>query len=146
MSGDQLRRRRELEKENDRLRRAVSDLRLDKQVLAEAALLREGLKVPGKQPRRGRLWCNDGACVRLRAERADPVGSCDFVHHHTQSGRALRTLNVLDAFTRESWAARVCRKRSSSDVINVLTALFILRSIPAYVRSDNGPGFVAGAA
>ena len=110
-----------------------------------AALLREGLKVPGKQPRRGRLWCNDGACVRLRAERADPVWPCDFVHHRTHDGRALRTLNVLDEFTRESLATRVCRKRSSSDVIDVLTALFILRGIPAYVRPDSGPEFVAGA-
>ena len=91
------------------------------------------------------MWCNDGACVRLHAERADPIGSCNFVHHHTHGGRALRTLNVLGEFTRESLAARVCSKRSSSDVIDVLTALFILCGIPAYVRSDNGPEFVAGA-
>ena len=52
-------------------------------------------------------------------------------------------LNVLDEFTRESLAIRVRRKLSSSDVIDVLTDLFILRGIPAWIRSDNGPEFVA---
>ena len=106
---------------------------------------REGLKVPGKQPKRGRLWLNDGSCIRLRAERADHVWSYDFVHHRTYDGRAFRMLNVLDEFTRESLAIRVRRKLSSTDVIDVLTDLFILRGIPAYIRSDNGPEFVAKA-
>ncbi len=106
---------------------------------------REGLKVPAKQPGRGRLWLNDGSCVRLRAERADHVWSCDFVHHQTHDGRVFRTLNVLDGFTRESLAIRVRRKLSSTDVIDALTDLFILRGIPAWIRSDNGPEFVAEA-
>ena len=106
---------------------------------------REGLKVPGKQPKRSRLWLNDGSCIRLRAERADHVWSYDFVHYRTHDGRAFRMLNVLDEFTRESLAIRVRRKLSSSDVIDVLTDLFILRGIPAYIRSDNGPEFVAEA-
>ena len=63
---------------------------------------REGLKVPGKHPKRGRLWLNDGSCVRLRAEHADHVSSYDFVHHRTHEGWAFRTLNVLDECTRES--------------------------------------------
>ena len=88
---------------------------------------------------------NDGSCVRLRAERADHVWSYDFVHHRTHDGRAFRTLNVLDEFTRESLAIRVRRKLSSVDVIDVLTDLFILHGIPACIRSDNGPEFVAGA-
>ena len=106
---------------------------------------REGLKVPGKQPKRGRLWLNDGSCVRLRAERVDHVWSYDFVHHRTDDGRTFRTLNVLDEFTRESLAIRVRRKLSSADVVDVLTDLFILRGIPTYIRSDNGPEFVAEA-
>lgn len=106
---------------------------------------REGLKVPSKQPKRGRLWLNDGSCVRLRAERANHVWSYDFVHHRTHDGRAFRTLNVLDEYTRESLAIRVRRKLSSVDVIDVLTDLFILRGSPAFVRSDNGPEFVAEA-
>ena len=101
--------------------------------------------LPGKQPKRGRLCLNDGSCIRLRAERADQVWSYDFVHHRTYDGRAFRMLNVLDEFTRESLAIRVRRKLSSADVIDVLTDLFILRGIPAYIRSDNGPEFVAEA-
>ena len=104
---------------------------------------REGLKVPSKQPKRGRLWLNDGSCVRLRAERADPVWSSDFVHHRTDDGRAFRMLNVLDEFTRDNLAIRVRRKLSSADGIDVLTDQFILRGIPAWIRSDNGPEFVA---
>jgi transposase InsO family protein len=73
------------------------------------------------------------------------VWSYDFVHHRTHDGRAFRTLNVLDEFTRESLAIRIRRKLSSVDVIDVLTDLFILRGPPAYVRSDNGPEFVAEA-
>ncbi len=106
---------------------------------------REGLEVPGKQPKRGRLWLNEGSCVRLRAERKNHVWSYDFVHDRTHDGRAFRTLNVLNEFTRESLAIRIRRKLSSVDVIDVLTDLFILRGPPTYVRSDNGPEFVAGA-
>lgn len=105
----------------------------------------EGLKVPARQPKRGRLWLNDGSCIRLRAERPNHVWSYDFVHHRTHDGRAFRTLNVLDEFSRESLTIRVRRKLSSVDVIDVLTDLFILRGPPAFVRSDNGPEFVAEA-
>ena len=83
--------------------------------------------MPGKQPKRGRLWLNDGSCIRLRAEGANHVWSYDFVHHRTHDGRAFRMLNVLDEFTRESLAIRVRRKLSSIDVIDLLTDLFILR-------------------
>jgi hypothetical protein len=76
------------------------------------------LKVPAREPKRGRLWLNDGSCVRLRAERPNHVWSYDFVHHRTRDGRAFRTLNVLDEYTRESLAIRVHRKLSSVDVID----------------------------
>ena len=105
----------------------------------------EGLKVPPKQPKRGRLWLNDGACIRLRAEYVNHVWSYDFVHHRTEDGRAFRTLNVLDEFGRECLVIRVKRKLNSTDVIDVLTDLFILWGVPAYIRSDNGPEFVAEA-
>ena len=106
---------------------------------------REGLKVPPKQPRKGRLWLNDGSCVRLRPAYRNHVWSYDFVHCRTDDGRAFRTLNILDEFSRECLAIRVNRKLNSTDVIDALTDLFILRGIPAYVRSDNGPEFVAKA-
>ena len=104
---------------------------------------REGLKVPMKQPKRGRLWLNDGSCVRLRPEHRDHVWSYDFVHCRTDDGRAFRMLNILDEFSRECLAIRVRRKLNSMDVIDVLTDLFILRGVPAFIRSDNGPEFVA---
>lgn len=104
---------------------------------------REGLKVPMKQPKRGRLWLKDGSCVRLRPEHRDHVWSYDFVHCRTDDGRAFRMLNILDEFSRECLAIRVRRKLNSLDVIDVLTDLFILRGVPAFIRSDNGPEFVA---
>ncbi len=106
---------------------------------------REGLKVPSKQPKRGRLWLNDGSCMRLRPQYRDHVWSYDFVHHRTDEGRAFRTLNIIDEYPRECLAIRVKRKLNSTDVIDVLTDLFIIRGIPAYIRSDNGPEFVAQA-
>ena len=106
---------------------------------------REGLKVPQKQPKRSRLWLNDGSCIRLRPGYVNHVWSYDFVHHRTEDGRAFRTLNVLDEFSRECLEIRVKRKLNSIDVIEVLADLFILRGIPAYIRSDNGPEFVAEA-
>lgn len=104
---------------------------------------REGLKVPPKQPKRGRLWLNDGSCIRLRPEYRNHVWSYDFVHCRTDDGNAFRALNILDEFSRECLAVRVKRKLNSTDVVDALTDLFILREPPAFVRSDNGPEFVA---
>jgi putative transposase len=106
---------------------------------------REGLKVPAKQPKRGRLWLADGSCVRLRAERPNHVWSYDFVEDRTHEGRKYRMLNIVDEFSHECLAIRIDRKLNSTAVIDVLSDLFILRGVPAYVRSDNGPEFVAKA-
>ena len=106
---------------------------------------REGLKVPARQPKRGRLWLNDGSCVRLRPERVNHVWSYDFVEDRTHDGRKFRMLNVIDEFTRECLAIRIGRRLRSTDVIDVLSDLFILRGAPGHVRSDNGPEFVAKA-
>src|SRR3954447_23396376 len=106
---------------------------------------REGLKVPPRQPKRGRLWLADGSCVRLRPERPNHVWSYDFVEDRTHDGRKLRLLNVLDEFTHECLAIRVGRRLKAADVIDVLSDLFILRGVPRHIRSDNGPEFVAKA-
>ncbi len=103
----------------------------------------EGLKVPAKQPKRGRLWLNDGSCVRLRPLRPNHVWSYDFVADRTHDGKAFRMLCIIDEFTREALAIRVDRKIKSADVIEALADLFILRGVPAHIRSDNGPEFVA---
>ena len=106
---------------------------------------REGLKVPHKQPKRGRLWLTNGSCIRLRPEQRNHVWSYDFVEDHTHDGRKYRMLNVLDEFTHECLTIRVARKLKAIDVIDVLSDLFILRGIPGHIRSDNGPEFVAEA-
>ena len=106
---------------------------------------REGLKVPHKQPKRGRLWLTDGSCIRLRPQRSNHVWSYDFLEDRTHDGRRYRMLNVIDEFTRECLAIRVDRKLKAVDVIDVLSDLFILRGVPQHIRSDNGPEFVAKA-
>jgi putative transposase len=105
----------------------------------------EGLKVPPRQPKRGRLWLNDGSCVRLRPERPNHVWAYDFVEDRTRDGRKFRLLCVVDEFTRECLAVRVARKLGATDVIDVLADLFIARGVPAHIRSDNGSEFTASA-
>ena len=98
---------------------------------------REGLKVPQKQRRRGRLWLNDGSCVRLRPERANHVWSYDFVSAMTHDGRTLRLLTLIDEYTRECLAIRVARRLGSQEVIETLADVMLVRGIPEYLRSDN---------
>jgi putative transposase len=104
---------------------------------------KEGLKVPKKQPKRGRLWLNDGSCVRLRPEHKDHVWSYDFMIDRTADGRAFKILNIIDEYTRECLAVLVARKIKAQDVIDILFNLFIYRCIPDHIRSDNGPEFTA---
>ena len=106
---------------------------------------REGLKVPSRQPKRSRLWLNDGSCIRLRAEHRNHVWSYDFVEDRTHNGRRLRMLNIIDEFTHECLAIHVARRLKSVDVIDALSDLFILRGVPRHIRSDNGPEFIAKA-
>ena len=99
---------------------------------------REGLKVPQKQAKKSRLWLNDGSCVRLRPEHPNHVWSYDFVQDRTHDGRIFRTLNIIDEFTKEALVIRVKRRLNSTDVVDALTDLFILRGPPRFIRSDNG--------
>jgi len=103
----------------------------------------EGLKVPQRQPKRGRLWLNDGSCVRLRAAYPNHVWSYDFVMDKTHDGRPFRTLNIIDEFSRESLAIKVKRNLKSEDVLECLTDLFCTKGIPDHIRSDNGSEFAA---
>ena len=105
----------------------------------------EGLKVPQKQPKRGRLWLNDGSCVRLRSEQRNHVWAYDFVFDRTHNGRALKLLTMVDEYTRESLAVEVDRRLTSQDVLRVLARLMLEHGAPRYIRSDNGPEFVAKA-
>jgi putative transposase len=103
----------------------------------------EGLKVPTKQPKRRRLWLNDGSCIRLRPAHKDHVWSYDFVADRTSNGRSMRMLNVIDEYTRECLCIHVARQVTAHDVVEELTKLFVTRGTPKYLRSDNGSEFVA---
>ncbi len=106
---------------------------------------KEGLKVPKKQPKRKRLWLNDGSCIRLRPEHKDHVWSYDFVIAMTSDCKAFRMLNIIDEYSRECLRILVKRHITSQDVIDQLFELFIFRGIPEHIRSDNGPEFTAKA-
>jgi transposase InsO family protein len=106
---------------------------------------KEGLKVPQKQPKRGRLWLNDGSCIRLRPKYKDHVWSYDLIIDRAANGKAFKMLNVIEEYSRECLAILVARKIKNQDVIDLLFRLFIFRGIPEHIRSDNGPEFTAKA-
>jgi putative transposase len=105
----------------------------------------EGLKIPQKQPKRGRLWLNDGSCVRLRPTHRHHVWSYDFMADRTHDGRPIRLLTVIDEFSRESLAILVERRLNSDDILHCLTDLFVAHGPPEHIRSDNGSEFTAQA-
>jgi transposase InsO family protein len=104
---------------------------------------REGLKVPQKQPKRSRLWLNDGSCIRLRPQYRDHVWAYDFAATTTHDGRAVRMLTLVDEYTRECLSIDVARRLTSEDVLERLAWQFVTRGVPAYIRSDNGSEFTA---
>ena len=104
---------------------------------------REGLKVPKKQKPRGRLWLNDGSCVRLRPERRNHVWSYDFVEAQTHDGRKVRLMTLIDEFTRECLAIRVARRINGMGVIEAMADAMIVHGVPEHIRSDNGPEMTA---
>jgi putative transposase len=105
----------------------------------------EGLKVPARQPKRGRLWLADGSCMRLRPEHRNHVWAYDFVSETTHDGSKPRLLTVIDEHTRECLAILVRRRITSHDVRYLLSELFLEHGIPRHIRSDNGPELVAKA-
>jgi transposase InsO family protein len=106
---------------------------------------REGLKVPQIQRKRRRLGQSENGCTRRRSERPDHVWSYDFIHDQTSDGRGLKMLPVVDEFTRECLAIEVERHLTAKDVVSTLEYLFEVRGEPEFIRSDNGPEFIAEA-
>ena len=106
---------------------------------------REGLKVPSRQPKRCRLWLNDGSCLRLGPAFKDHVWAYDFVHARTHEGRALRMLVLVDECRRECLSIDVARQLTSEHVLERLAWLFATRGVPQFIRSDNGSEFTAWA-
>jgi len=125
--------------------------------LAHRQLRQEGWKVNHKRVHR--LWKAAGLSIparktrkRLRrlvvtrevqARRPDGVWCLDFAQDRTIHGTKLRVLCVTDEFTRESLALEVERSFHSEQVCRVLEGLFVSRGIPAALRMDNGPEFIA---
>lgn len=103
----------------------------------------EGLKVPRKQPKRGRLYLNNGSCIRLRPLWKNHVWSYDFVVDRLNNGKRVRLLTIIDEYTRKCLAIRVGHALKSHHVLDTLSTLFITEGIPGYIRSDNGSEFTA---
>jgi transposase InsO family protein len=104
----------------------------------------EGLKVPRRQRKRQRLGKSENGTQRLQAERVNHVWSYDFVFDQTADGRRLKWLPICDEFSRELVALEVERRMEARDVIRILDAAVIERGgPPQYIRSDNGPEFIA---
>lgn len=103
----------------------------------------EGLKVPAKHKKKARLYLNDGSCIRLRPCWPNHVWAYDFVADQLKDGTKIRTLTVIDEYTRECLSLRTGYSLKADDVMDVLTDLFITRGIPDHIRSDNGSEFTA---
>ncbi len=103
----------------------------------------EGLKVPQKQPKRGRLWLADGSCIRLRPLRRNHVWSWDFVMDRTDDGLPIKMLTLIDEYTKECLTIQVARRIRASDVIDIFADVMVERGVPTFIRSDNGPAMVA---
>lgn len=103
----------------------------------------EGLKVPQRQSKKGRLYLNDGSCLRLKPCWPNHVWSYDFVAERLANGKKIRLLTVIDEYTRKCLAIRVGYHLTSNDILDILSDLFIQEGIPEHIRSDNGSDFKA---
>jgi len=128
-----------------RRRRCIDHIRKELPVSERRIWRREGLKVPQRQPKRGRLWLNDGSCIRLRPEYPGHVWAYDFVEGRTHDGRKFRILAIIDEASRECVALSVARRIRSPDVLAILAELFVIHGPPVHIWSDNGPEFIATA-
>lgn len=106
---------------------------------------KEGLQVPYRRKFKKSKGSSANSCVVKKAEYPNHVWTYDFMSDQTENGRKFKLLTVLDEFTRESLAIDVARSIRSKDVILLLEYLFILRGLPKFIRSDNGPEFIANA-
>ena len=130
-------------------RMAAAHLRRRDQKVNEKRVARlwrqEGLRVPRRQRKKRRLGSSENSTQRLKATRINEVWCYDFVFDQTEDGKRLKWLPICDEFTRESVALEVERRMDAKDVARVLEASVAVRGAPAYIRSDNGPEFIAKA-
>ena len=106
---------------------------------------KEGLQVPYRRKFKKAKGSSLNSCCVKKAEFINHVWTYDFISDQTEDGRTLKFLTVLDEFTRESLTIEVGRSIKSKDVIAILEYLFMVRGIPKFIRSDNGPEFIADA-
>ncbi len=104
-----------------------------------------GLRVVAKQTKRRRQGLGENGCTVMRAEYPNHVWSYDFLMDRTEDGRLLKLMGVVDEYTRECLAIEVDRSITSTEVLQVLSRLMCERGEPGYIRSDNGPEFIAEA-
>lgn len=103
----------------------------------------EGLRVPKKQKKKGRIYLKNGSCVRLKPLYRNHVWSYDCVEDRLANGKKIKMLTVIDEFTRESLAIRVEKNITSKHVLDTISDLSSERGVPEYIRSDNGSEFTA---
>ncbi len=106
---------------------------------------KEGLQVPYRHKFRKVKGTSENGCAVKTAEYPNHVWTYDFIIDQTEDGGKLKILTVLDEFTRESLAIEPGRSIRATDVIGVLEYLFMVRGAPKFIRSDNGPEFIADA-
>jgi putative transposase len=101
---------------------------------------RAGLALPRWRARRK---LRTGARVRPRADRPNAVWTYDLVHDACADGTRFKCLTVVDEFTKECLSITVARSQPAERVLPVVAQLVDRRGAPQYLRSDNGPEFIA---
>ena len=102
-----------------------------------------GLQIPQRHKKRRQLYHKDSSVIRLRTTHPNHIWAIDFVHDKLSNGRSYKMLSVLDEYTREVLSVAVPSKMSTNDVLDALYSLFMKHGKPEFIRSDNGPEFVA---
>ena len=105
----------------------------------------EGLKQPDRHKKRRRLYHKDTSVIRLRPTHPNHVWAIDFVHDKLSNGQGYKMLTVLDEYTRQALCVEVRKRITANDVLEVMHRLVLKHGKPEYVRSDNGPEFIANA-
>ena len=103
----------------------------------------EGLQLPRRHKKRKRLYHKDSSIIRLRPTHPNHIWAIDFVHDKLSNGRSYKMLTVLDEYTREALCVAVRSKMNAHDVLETLHPLLIKHGKPEFIRSDNGPEFIA---
>jgi len=103
----------------------------------------EGLQIPQRHKKRKRLYHKDSSVIRLRPKYRNHIWSIDFVHDKLASGRPYKMLTVLDEYSREALCVAVKPRMGNAEVLEALYPLFLKHGKPEFIRSDNGPEFIA---